>query len=195
MPFRQPLAQGSRVIIDSALSVEDALRDNPDFPCPAEIRAAQHLITLEYWSFDCRIHVGQLVIHRDLVKDMEFIFRALLFARFPIAKMIPIVAYGWDDERSMQDNNTSGFNYRKKAHADELSLHAYGRAIDINPWLNPCIIDGVISPAGARYDPSAPGALTNFSLPTRLFKARGYQCGLDWITHKDYQHFEKPFPT
>jgi peptidoglycan LD-endopeptidase CwlK len=98
----------------------------------------------------------------------------------------------------MMANNTSGFNYRMIAGTERLSNHARGRAIDINPLLNPCIRGDFVQPAGAAYDPSRPGTLTTDSPVTQFLKARGWIWGGDWASGrdgkplKDYQHFEKP---
>lgn len=186
-------SRGNGIIVDSALSKKEALRDNPQFSCPSAIRARQRLITLDYWSFDGAVHRGQMVLDRRIAFDVGVVFEGLLQERFPLAKVIPVVFYGFDDNLSMRDNNSSGFNYRKKEGKDELSSHAYGRALDINPWQNPYIKGDYIAPKGARYDPRVPGTLTKDSLPVQLFKARGFTWGGDWVECKDYQHFEKPF--
>ncbi|MCK7509072.1 MAG: M15 family metallopeptidase [Desulfobacterales bacterium] len=55
----------------------------------------------------------------------------------------------------MADNNSSGFNFRVIADTNKLSLHSFGRAVDINPVQNPVIYPaGIIAPAGATL-PSA----------------------------------------
>lgn len=179
-------------IVDSDLSWRDALLDNPAFPCPLAIRLTQAVIAVRYYSFDGRIHRGQLVIRHGLVVTVQVIFAQLLHARFPIGKMRPIVRYGWDDGASMADNNTSGFNYRYIAGTQRLSRHALGFAIDINPMQNPCVAGGNIDPPGAVYNPRAPGALTADSLAVRLFRNRGFDWGGGWESPKDYQHFEWP---
>lgn len=183
------------IIIDSGMKKEDALRDNPRFSCPSRILFEQQMLALRYWSFDGRLHEGQLVVHRELADDIREIFRILSGKRFPIARMIPIAheAYLWDDNRSMHDDNTSAFNYRTIAGTDRLSWHAYGRAIDINPRRNPYIRQGIAAPEGAAYDLSVPGTIAPDSLVVRIFKERGFVWGGEWDEPRDYQHFEKPF--
>ena len=46
---------------------------------------------------------------------------------------------GAEDELSMEDNNTSAFNCRLLPSGRGWALHAYGRAIDVNPLINPFI--------------------------------------------------------
>lgn len=173
-----------------------ALGDNPEFACPLviphEIRKDLVLLTPEFFSDDV-LHVGQIVVHRAIVHKVEHGFKYLARARFPIASMVPIVAYGWDDVRSMAANNTSGFNYRyKMGNPDDLSLHAYGLAFDINPLWNPYHRAGACSPLGARYDEKVPGTIIRDSWVTAMWRDLGFICGVDWEEPFDPQHFEFP---
>ena len=171
-----------------------ALMDNPDpsMPrCPPEMRRDLCLIRLGYF-FLGRIHIGQIVVHERLVPSLKSIFPKLAEARFPIVRMTPISVFGWSDLRSMQANNTSGYNNRYIEGTDRLSTHALGTAIDINPLYNPMIKDRVAYPPGARYDPERPGTLTTDSLVVRLFKDYGYVWGGDWKDPFDPQHFQLP---
>lgn len=159
---------------------------------PEEIRNDLVLIDLPYISFVGTEEIGQLVVHQDLESDLKAIFAELVALRFPIEKMIPIVAYDWDDERSMQDNNTSAFNYRLIIGTGEISNHSWGRAIDINPRLNPYHArDGNVYPYGAVLNPSVPGTITADSPVIPLFTSRGWVWGGTWKGREDYQHFQK----
>ena len=112
---------------------------------------------------------------------------------FPIERMIPIVAYDWVDEDSMQDNNTSAFNYRTILRQAKISNHALGLAIDINPRINPSISrDGLVQPKAAVYDILHPGAVREGGEVVKLFRSYGWKWGGDWNDPKDWQHFEKP---
>lgn len=177
------------VIIDSALSLEEALMGND---MPEAVRQSLVLLDVEYISFNQNLHRGQLVVHKDVAQDLEEIFSELRTLAFPINKMVPLSMYDWDDERSMQDNNTSAFNYRCIAGTDRLSNHSFGLAIDVNPLLNPYEqFDGVIVPQGARYDPSRPGTLTKDSPAVSLFLERGWDWGGLWDHNIDWQHFAR----
>ena len=159
------------------------------------IIAEQAVLVLPYRDFAGIEHLGQLVVHHDLSEAVTEIFEALFAARFPIASMAPVAAFAWDDSRSMAANNCVGFHFREKTGKQELSWHAYGRAIDINPLQNPYRKDGVILPAGACYDPNVPGACGPDSLPVRLFRSHGFDWGGEWTSLSDYMHFELPFPS
>lgn len=178
------------------MDTKTATGRDPNFPCPLSVPEAIQrdliVLSLNFISFDDTLHTGQLVVHRKIAASVRRIFEDLLWHRFPIGSMVPIVAYGWDDERSMKANNTSGFNYRYIAGTDRLSSHAFGLAIDINPWQNPCRSHDIWQPAGARYDPLAPGTITRDSVVAGIFREYGFDCGVDWQEPFDPQHFQFP---
>ena len=170
-------------------SLDDALGG---LAIPPEIRGTLALIDVPYLSFEQRDCTGQLVIHADLAHEVAILFIELYKLKFPISKMVPIAAYGWDDEASMADNNPSAFNYRCIVGSDVLSNHSLGRAIDINPLQNPYYArNGNIYPPHAVHDLSIPGTLYADSDIVALFKGRGWTWLGDREDYKDYQHFEK----
>jgi hypothetical protein len=118
--------------------------------------------------------------------------------RYPIASMRTVDQYpNAEDELSMADNNTSAFNCRGIPGSSSWSEHAYGRAIDLNPLLNPAVHGtGKIEPAnaGPYVDRTRrePGMLHAGDPAVAVFAARGWRWGGDWRDPKDYQHFERP---
>jgi len=177
------------LIIDSAFaSLEDAIKGTT---APVLVQRAQELVTVRYVSFDARLHQGQMVIHRRHAPEMREIFDDLLRLEFPIEKVVPPVVYGWDDEASMADNNSSGFNYRLIMGTDRVSNHSFGNAGDINPFQNPYLVGDKVYPPNARYVPGAPGTFTSNGAATMVFKNRGWTWGGDWSSPIDHHHFEK----
>jgi peptidoglycan LD-endopeptidase CwlK len=176
------------LIIDSQITLSEALKGR-DFP-EANTKNLR-IIDVEYYSFDRKLHKGQILIHKDLANDIKEIFQIIKEKKFPIKKVLPINNYNWSDQASMKDNNTSAFNYRVVAGTKTFSAHAMGRAIDINPLLNPEIKNGKISPEGAQYNKFIPGTITSHSWLIHEFYKRGWRWGGDWKFMKDYQHFEK----
>ena len=144
-------------IVDSALSEAEAF-DGLDPQCPKDIRERQKLVTVLYWGFDKKVHRGQIVIDKNLEKDIVEVFEVALKHKFPIHSVIPVAHpafrkdHVWSDDLSMAANNTSAFNYRLVTGKKTLSNHAYGRAIDINPLQNPYIKGDVVLPPGAKYE-------------------------------------------
>jgi hypothetical protein len=172
-------------IIDCNYTEQEAIY-NISFP--KDVVGMQELVTVQYYSFDKKLHQGQVVVHKDLAKDIKEIFEVIKEAQFPIQSVIPIVRYKWSDVASIKVNNTSAFNYRTIAGTKKMSDHAYGRAIDVNPYLNPWVGKGKSS---RSYNPSVEGTLTANCIVVKEFKKRGWKWGGDWKSSKDYQHFSK----
>ena len=177
-----------RIIIDSHITLEKALLGKE---IPNTNTKNLRIIDVEYYSFDNRLHRGQVVIHNDLVEDIKEIFTLIKEKKFPIKKVVPINKYNWSDEASMKDNNTSAFNYRVISGTRTFSTHSLGRAIDINPFLNPQIKNGKTFPEGAVYNKYVRGTITANSWLTHEFYKRGWRWGGNWKFTQDYQHFEK----
>ena len=138
---------------------------------------------------------GRLTVHRDVADDVTSFFAELYRQRFPITSMLPAADFGGDDDAMMAVNNTSGFNCRPVVGGPGWSRHAYGRAIDINPLVNPYVRGTVVlPPSGAAWvDRSiyAPGMLrNNDGLVTLVRSTPGWRWGGDWFTLKDYQHLD-----
>ena len=184
-------------IINSRVTDREAF-EGLDPKCPESIRKRQKVIKVNYYSADGKIHQGQLVIDKELVKDIKTVYAMALRERFPIYSVIPISDKRfrkdgrWDDELSMEANNTSAFNCRDITRGGQLSNHAYGRAIDINTSLNPYIKGDIVLPHGAKYDPSIAGTFTADHPMVRAFLKLGRIWGGNWTSPLDYQHFEKP---
>jgi peptidoglycan L-alanyl-D-glutamate endopeptidase CwlK len=178
------------IIVDSDFSFSDAIAGTN---APLEIVDRLSIVDVCYYSFDGMRHQGQIIINSELEDDIYTIFTLIEELKFPIGSVIPIVAYGWQDGESMADNNTSSFNYRVIAGTTKLSLHSFGRAVDINPVQNPVIYPHVlIAPAGATYDSQKAGAFSAGHPIVEEFLKRGWHWGGNFEQPKDYHHFEKP---
>ena len=181
-------AANRNVIKDCNFTLVEALKG---VKAPRDILSKLTIVTVTYYSFDGKQHSGQLVISKELGKDIKTVFQKILEKKFPIAKVIPISKYNWVDTLSMKDNNTSCFIYRKISGAKTLSKHSYGRAVDINPFLNPRIKNGKSEPYNARYLPGKPGVFSGNNVIVNEFLKLGWKWGGSWKQSKDYQHFEK----
>jgi hypothetical protein len=163
--------------------------------CPVDPQQLRR-VEVSYIGFDAQPHRGDLIVNQDVADDVVAIFEQLSQLRYPIEKIRTVDNYqGADDELSMEDNNTSAFNCREIPGTGRWSLHAFGRAIDLNPLLNPEIDEGVLQPktAGPYVDRNRtdPGVLHAGDAAVRVFTDRGWRWGGDWRTPKDYQHFER----
>ncbi len=178
------------IVIDSAMSFAEAVDGST---APLEVIDSLSMIDITYYSFDGLRHSGQIVVDARLEDDIYEIFQLIERLKFPIGKAIPIAAYHWEDGDSMADNNSSGFNFRVIADTNKLSLHSFGRAVDINPVQNPVIYPaGIIAPAGALYRPHNSGTFTTNHPVVQEFIKRGWHWGGNFEQPKDYHHFEKP---
>ena len=161
--------------------------------CPIGLDALR-LVRLTYWGFDHRAHRGRLVVAETAATKIVRVFRALFDVRFPIRRMRLVDAYGARDKDSMRHDNTSAFNCRyRNGVCCTWSMHAYGKAIDIDPVENPEIWSGGVSPPnGQPYVNRAVrrrGMVFHGDVVWRAFRSVGWRWGGDWASPIDYQHF------
>jgi hypothetical protein len=156
---------------------------------PAQLRR----VRVSYWGFDRRRRLGMLDVHAEVAGDAVQVFRRLYAARFPIRRMRPVDAYGGNDDRSMAADNTSGFNCRFVSGTRRWSMHAYGKAIDVNPVENPYLAGGRVQPpAGRAFLNRArvrPGMAVSRGVLVGAFESVGWAWGGRWTGTPDYQHF------
>ncbi len=161
-------------------------------------------VGLLYKDFNGLTQAGELICNCRIAQDMVEIFHELYISDYRIDSIYLVDNYGGDDTASMCADNTSCFNYRVVDGSTSLSKHAYGLAIDINPFYNPYIVFGAgeggsdyISPPGSEIyaDRSSSFAykIDDSDLCYRLFISHGFKWGGDWNSCKDYQHFQKTF--
>jgi hypothetical protein len=161
--------------------------------CPVALSDLRR-VTITYVGFDGRAHRGALVVNRSVAAPVARAFGELYAARFRIRRMVPVEAYGGDDFRSIEADNTSAFNCRPATGSSHWSEHAYGRAIDLDPLENPYVSGGRTShPASRPYLDRArvadrPGVITDGGMVTRAFARIGWGWGGRWSGTRDYQH-------
>lgn len=159
-------------------------------------------VGLLYLDFDGAEQTGELICNQAVAQDMVEIFYELYRNDYRIESVRLIDEYDGDDTASMADNNTSCFNYRVVDGTTNLSKHAYGLAIDVNPYYNPYVVynkngdgDTYISPPGSEVyadrSQSFPYKIDESDLCYRLFTEHGFTWGGNWNSTKDYQHFQK----
>ena len=159
-------------------------------------------VSVLYNDFDGNVAEGELICNNSIALDLVEIFEELYRNGYQFERIELIDAYGGDDTLSMENNNTSCFNYRIVDGSDHLSKHAYGLAIDINPFYNPYVVfnkDGsgetYISPNGSEVyadrSKDFPYKIDENDLCYKLFIEHGFTWGGNWNSSKDYQHFQK----
>lgn len=181
------------IIIDSQMTFDEAIAGTK---APQDMINQLVLINVDYYSTDNKLHRGQLLINRSIEKDIVAIFDSIKVWRFPIIQAVPIVAFDWDDNLSMAANNTSSFCYRKVAGSNNLSRHAEGMAIDINPFFNPMIWkppyeNRPVRPENAQYNKEVPGTLYLEHPVVQEFLKRNFVWGYNFSRYHDIHHFHK----
>ena len=177
-----------QVIIDCDYSFEEAIKGSN---APTEIIQELKLITVRYYSTDHKIHQGQVLTNSKIAAKLDLLFKYMLAEKFPVVHAIPVVKYNWNDEVSMEANNTYSFCYRNKS----FSKHASGMAIDINPYFNPVRWKNgneyrLNKPEGAHFDPSVPGTFYKEHPVVQKFKESGFYWGHNFTQKYDDHHFE-----
>jgi hypothetical protein len=171
--------------------------------CPVG-RSGLRYVTVNFWGFDGKRSRGALVVNRSVAGSAAAAFTRLYDLRFRIRQMRPMDSSwgrnpkgpGADDYASMDADNTSAFNCRYVGGEEEkkvYSRHAYGMAIDVNPFENPYLAaDGSVYPDNhwARRRGPAPGVFSSSSsAAVRAFTSQGMRWGGLWA-NPDYQHFD-----
>lgn len=145
-------------------------------------------------------HEGEMIVNMHIADDVLDIMEKLYENDYPIEKIRLVDEYDADDELSMEDNNSSCFNFRFVPRTKKVSKHGMGLAVDINTLYNPYIttVDGRqnVDPKGAepyvdreaRFDYK----IEKGDLCYNLFTEHGFEWGGEWKNSKDYQHFEIP---
>jgi D-alanyl-D-alanine carboxypeptidase len=192
----EPAGKGDAVVpVSPALCNQMRQRHvlNPGSPLGCE---RLRLLKFGYVAFDGQLQDGGEMVVMDAVADQVLqIFVALRARRFPIAKVRLMDHYNGDDDASTADNNTSAFNVRQVAGGGGLSLHAFGAAIDLNPFQNPYV---TYFGGRLRIDPPSATAFVSrkelrpgmAEAVVDVFAEHGFvEWGGRWRT-ADYQHFQ-----
>lgn len=168
--------------------------------CPVGLNDLRYL-RMKHKNFEGEEQWGEMIIHKDVAKEVTEIFEALYQMDYPIRKMQLVSNYNGSDWNSIEADNTSAFNCRKATGSKKFSKHSYGKAIDINPIENPYVFrSGKSSHKGSapylkriRTDETASqkAMLLPDDKAVKIFKTYGWKWGGEWKNVKDYQHFSK----
>lgn len=160
--------------------------------CPVT-RDDLRYVTVSFWGFDQRPHTGELLVHASAAEDVVEVFRRLHQARFPIEQMRIVAAAELDGPPTGDGNVTSAFVCRAVRGGASWSQHAFGLAVDVNPFHNPYQRGDVVLPerASAYLDRSweRPGMLREDGPVVAAFDAIGWGWGGRWRSLDDWMHF------
>lgn len=169
--------------------------------CPIPVSELRYIRALHI-DAEGRIHIGEMICNQQISNDIIDILQELFIVRYPIERMVLVDNYDADDDLSMEANNSSCFNYRTIAETDSISMHGYGLAVDINTKFNPYVktVKGVrrVWPATSEQylrdrdnRTDIPYLIKKGDACYNAFIKRGFVWGGEWVSKKDYQHFEK----
>jgi len=155
-------------------------------------------VRLAFWGFDHARHTGELLVNASVARDVVEVFHRLYAARFPIEQMTITTKAQLRASRTAptgDGNDTESFVCRPVTGAatTTYSQHAYGLAIDVDPFQNPYEKGDLVVPERASWyldrRRHAPGIITPDGPVVRAFKAVGWGWGGDWHSLRDLQHF------
>jgi hypothetical protein len=162
--------------------------------CPVGLDELRYLM-VSFRGFDGAAHTGELVVHADVADDVVEVFRQLFAADFPIEEMRLPGTADMTAAPTGDGNNTAGYVCRAARGQTSWSEHAYGRAVDVNPFHNPLAKRDLVVPelASAYADRAVvrPGMVVRGGVVVEAFRSVAWKWGGDWRSSKDWMHFSR----
>jgi hypothetical protein len=159
--------------------------------CQVPISKLSYL-TLTFRGFDGRAHTGELIVATVAADKTVSAFRVLYEQDFPIEQMRIATTEDVHAQPTGDGNDTASFVCRAARGQRRFSAHAYGLAIDINPFQNPYVKRDLVLPELADAYRGRRWVRGGMFLPggaaVRAFTSRGFTWGGTFSSPKDYQH-------
>lgn len=150
-------------------------------------------VRVAFHGFDGARHTGELLVASGVAADVAGVFRELWRAGFALEELRITTRAELDAPPTGDGNTTGAFVCRPVTGGTSYSQHAYGTAIDLNPFQNPYGKGEVVLPelAASYLDRSwvRPGMITADGPVVRAFARIGWGWGGAWSSLADYQHF------
>lgn len=162
--------------------------------CPVSLEELSY-ITVSHYGFDGQFHTGEMIVNASVAEDIVGVFHKLHDARFPIEQMRVASQADLDAPPTGDGNVTGSFVCRPSVSSKVWSQHAYGLAVDVNPFQNPYVKGDVLIPELASSYTNRgwvrPGMIFEGDVVFQAFAAAGWTWGGDWQTLKDRMHFSE----
>jgi D-alanyl-D-alanine carboxypeptidase len=160
--------------------------------CPVAATDLRY-VTVSFRGFDGLAHTGELLVNARAADALVTVFGKLFAAGYPIERMRVANTAELNAPPTGDDNTTGGFACRPVRGQKAWSQHAYGLAVDVNPFQNPYHNGDVVLPELAtsyldRADVRA-GMIGPDGPVVRAFASVGWQWGGDYRSLKDFMHF------
>ncbi len=152
-------------------------------------------INVAHYGFDGEFHTGEMIVNASVAEDIVGVFEKLHAARFPIERMKVTTQAELDAPPTGDGNNSGAFGCRPAVGSSGWSMHAFGLAIDINPFHNPYEYGELIIPelAMSYLDRGRvlPGMVFEGEVVVDAFAEIGWAWGGNWNSLKDWMHFSQ----
>lgn len=160
--------------------------------CPVGLQDLRY-VTVSFRGFDGRAHAGELVVHERAAPQVVSVFARLYRARYPIEEMRLVTGADLEAHPTGDGNNTAAFVCRTARKQTRWSAHAYGLAVDVNPFQNPYRRGDLVLPElASAYENRArarPGMIRPGDVVTSAFAGIGWTWGGTWRSPRDLMHF------
>ncbi len=160
--------------------------------CPVTVDELGY-VTVSHVGFDNEYHTGELLVNAAWAEEVVGVFEKLHAAAFPIEQMRIIRLEEIDAPPTGDWNDTTSFVCRPAVGNSSWSQHAYGLAVDVNPFHNPYLKGDLVLPELASVytdrDNLRPGMIEAGDTVVEAFAELGWAWGGNWTTLKDWMHF------
>jgi hypothetical protein len=156
------------------------------------------VLSFRYYGFDRKTHIGQIVVNSEVAHPLATVFGKLYRMRFPIRDAAFASTYGphpdqsGDVTASMECRNAAASPCSGSARTHHWSMHAYGKAVDLDPRENPYVGCGMTRDKTAISYMKRSWHRRGMVTPAvrRAFASIGWGWGGSWVgSTKDYMHF------
>jgi len=187
-----PPADGGFQSTVQAVPVSVLARSTWTSGCPVAVTDLRY-VTVSFRGFDGLAHTGELLVHARVAGALVTVFGKLFAEGYPIERMRVTSAAELNAPPTGDGNTTGAFACRPVRGQKAWSQHAYGLAVDVNPFQNPYHKGDVVLPELAtsyleRGDVRA-GMIRPDGPVVRAFASVGWQWGGDYRSLKDFMHF------
>jgi D-alanyl-D-alanine carboxypeptidase len=160
--------------------------------CPVAASDLRY-VTVSFRGFDGLAHTGELLVNARAANAMVTVFGKLFAEGYPIEQMRVTSAAELNAPPTGDGNTTADFACRPVRGQTVWSQHAYGLAVDVNPFQNPYHRGDVVLPELASSYLDRADVRAGMILPggpvVRAFASVGWQWGGDYRNLKDFMHF------
>lgn len=160
--------------------------------CPVSPSQLRYL-TMSFRGFDARAHTGEMLVNADVAQAVVGVFKRLFAVGFPIEEMRITPEAELNLPPTGDGNNTEAFVCRQVRGQTHWSAHAYGLAIDLNPFDNPYVKGDLVVPELASSyldrDWVRSGMALDGGPAVTAFESVGWKWGGRWAEPVDFMHF------